>query len=82
LESLAAGTPIIASRGTPWREVEASECGKWVENNIENLVPAIINTLNNDRLEMRVNSRKLAIKYDWKNIALKFLDVYKKIINE
>ena len=29
-EALAAGTPVIASRGTPWSGLEAERCGWWV----------------------------------------------------
>nr|QKQ37162.1 glycosyltransferase [Escherichia coli] len=32
LESLAAGTPILASKHTPWSIVEQFGCGQWVNN--------------------------------------------------
>ena len=31
-ESLATGTPIVASKMTPWNEVEDYNCGKWVKH--------------------------------------------------
>jgi glycosyltransferase involved in cell wall biosynthesis len=40
-EALAAGTPIVASRNTPWQEVEKHNCGKWVENTPEKFADAI-----------------------------------------
>ncbi len=79
IESLASGTPIIASTGTPWEEVEAYNCGRWVENSAEKTTSAILEMLKKDRKEMRINSKKLAQKYDWKYIAMQFRDVYKRI---
>ena len=81
-ESLAAGTPIVASKNTPWSEVEEADCGKWVNNSVEETANAIMEMLEKDRDKMRINSRKLAEKYDWKNIALEFKKVFKKMINE
>lgn len=79
IESLASGTPIVASTGTPWEEVEEYNCGKWVDNNINETANAIIEMLNKDRDEMRVNSLKLSSKYDWKKIAIRFKEFYEKM---
>ncbi len=45
VESLAAGTPIVASTGTPWREVEECNCGKWVDNSVDDTAQATIEML-------------------------------------
>ena len=52
LESLATGTPIVASKNTPWQEVEKYDCGKWVENNIKEISQAMIEVLKYDREKM------------------------------
>lgn len=80
VESLAAGTPIVASTGTPWEEVEKADCGRWVDNNVEDTALAIIEMLRKDRETMRENSKKLAKKYDWKNIAHQFKDVFETML--
>lgn len=80
IESLATGTPIIASKNTPWSGVEVENCGKWVNNTIEETSKAILEMLQKDREQMRVNSRKHAKKYEWKNIALQFKVVYEKML--
>ncbi len=80
VESLAAGTPIVASTGTPWQEVEEANCGKWVNNSVKETAKAIQEMLEKDREEMRVNAKKLAVKYDWKNIALQFKEVYEEMV--
>lgn len=82
VESLAAGTPIVASRQTPWSEVEEAGCGKWVNNNVDETANAIIEMLGKDRQKMRVNAKETAQKYDWKNIAIKFKEVFERMINE
>lgn len=33
IESLAQGTPVIASTGTPWQRLETEGAGSWVDNN-------------------------------------------------
>ncbi len=38
--------------------------------------------LEKDRDEMRVNARKVAEKYDWKNIALQFKDVFEGMVEK
>jgi len=80
LESLATGTPIVASLGTPWGEVEEYDCGKWVGNSIEETSQAMIEMLRKDRENMRVNSLKLASRYDWSSVALQFKKIFEEII--
>lgn len=82
IESLASGTPIVASHGTPWNEVEKYDCGKWVENSVKKTSEAMIEMLKKDREKMRQNSIKLASKYDWSSIAKQFKIFFEEIINE
>jgi glycosyltransferase involved in cell wall biosynthesis len=79
IESLAAGTPIVASKGTPWHEVKQADCGKWVANTVEDTAQAIVELLEKDREQMRINSKVLALKYDWKNIALQFKALFEEM---
>jgi len=76
LESLAAGTPIIASKNTPWSEVEDGGCGKWVDNNVNDVTRAMIDMLNKESKNFRVNAKQFAKKYDWENIAKQFQLTY------
>lgn len=79
LESLAAGTPIVASKNTPWSIVEISNCGRWVENNIKDTAEAMLYLLSQDRKQLKINSKKLAASYGWKAIAEQFHNVYKSM---
>jgi len=36
-EALSVGTPVIASKGTPWSDLIKFSCGWWVDNDIESL---------------------------------------------
>lgn len=81
VESLAAGTPIVASTNTPWSEVEDADCGKWVTNSINDTSVAMLEMLNKDRETMRANAQKHAVKYDWENIASQFRDLFETMAN-
>jgi len=82
IESLAAGTPIIASRNTPWSEVEETDCGRWVNNSVDETAAAILQMLEKDREQIRCNAKTLAKKYDWKNIAIKFKRAFEEMMEK
>lgn len=63
-ETLVQGTPVIASKGTPWQELETYRCGWWVDNDPETLMATIrgVNLLDNMVLnEMGENGRRLIL---------------------
>ena len=82
VESLAAGTPIVAGKQTPWSEVEDANCGKWVNNSAEETTNAMLEMLKKDGEVMRMNATALAKKYDWKNIAFQFKEVFEKMVEK
>lgn len=82
IESLATGTPIVASKMTPWSEVEEYNCGKWVDNNIEETSKAMNELLMQNKNLLKINSKNLASKYDWKNIAYEFKRLYETILDK
>jgi glycosyltransferase involved in cell wall biosynthesis len=79
-ESLAAGTPVVASLQTPWQHVEDYKCGKWVANNVESTCSAMLELLGNDRSIMRKNSLELSKNYDWAAVASKFKIAFNKLL--
>lgn len=76
LESLASGTPIVASKNTPWQDVEKYNCGMWVDNSVKETTNAIISLLKQDSIQLSLNSKKLSQKYSWKSIAEQFSKIY------
>jgi glycosyltransferase involved in cell wall biosynthesis len=81
-EALAAGTPIIASIETPWKEVIKNNCGEWVKNTPEETALAINRVLGSDYKIMGKNGMDYIKKFEWKNIALLFEKVFIEMLNE
>lgn len=74
-EALAAGTPIVASKNTPWEDVEKFNCGKWVENTPENFSTALLEILSSDGKQMGENGYKyVADNLSWDIISKQFQD--------
>lgn len=83
-EALACGTPVITTKGAPWRDLVNWDCGWWIDRDIDHLVEAIkrFMLLNEEELErMGRNGRKLVEeKYSSKRMAAEMLDLYKRLV--
>ena len=82
LEALAQGTPVIASKNTPWKLLVEYESGMWVDSNTKELTKAMLELLaldNTDYQQMRKNAFELCkSKFDiktnikvWENYYIK-----------
>lgn len=82
-ESLASGTPVITTVGTPWSDLNSSEAGAWIEIGTEPLVETLSKflSLSEDELEtMGRNGRKLIeTKYSAHVMAEQMMEVYKSV---
>ena len=82
-ESLASGTPVITTVGTPWSDLNSSEAGAWIEIGTETLVETLRRflSLSEDELEtMGRNGRKLIeTKYSAHVMAEQMMEVYKSV---
>lgn len=80
-ESLASGTPVITTVGTPWSDLNSAEAGAWIEIGTEPLVETLrwFLSLSEDELEtMGRNGRKLIeTKYSAHVMAEQMMEVYK-----
>jgi len=81
LESLACGTPIVASTHTPWKEVTDYNCGLWVENTQNEFYYAMKAILENPAIYTKENCLKLADKYSWQSIGQMFSDTFQKMLS-
>lgn len=45
-EALIQGIPVIASKGTPWKELEIHRCGWWIDCNVNTLAETLEQALN------------------------------------
>lgn len=57
-EALMQGIPVIASKGTPWQELETCRCGWWVDNDIDTLAGTVRNVLSLDKATLRKMGRR------------------------
>lgn len=73
-EALAAGTPIVASKYTPWQNADKYNFGRWCENTPDHFADAIIEILQLDSIRMGMNGRKyIEENFSWDKIAKEFL---------
>jgi glycosyltransferase involved in cell wall biosynthesis len=79
-EALASGVPVIASRGTPWRQLETHRCGWWVPPTAEALAETLRAALAlspGGLAEMGLRGQALIRQeYLWPPIASKMLSAY------
>ena len=67
LESLSQGTPVVASKGTPWQSLEESKAGFWIDNNpkeIANCIDRIMSYSEKEYYLKRENAFALAKRFD------------------
>lgn len=83
-ESLASGTPVITTVGTPWHDLNDSNSGAWIEIGTQPLVEALRRflALSDEELEaMGRNGRKLIEeKYSAHVMAKEMMKVYETLI--
>lgn len=84
-EALSVGTPVIASLGTPWQELNTEHCGYWVKNDADTLAEAIKAVLSLPAYEisrMGENGKRLVKeKYQDTQVASMMAQLYGWIIN-
>jgi glycosyltransferase involved in cell wall biosynthesis len=82
-EALAAGVPVITTKGTPWSEIEGS-CGWWVDAEAEPLAHALSSAMrlsDAERAAMGAGGRELvAAKYQWPSVGRAMVEMYQRII--
>lgn len=67
IESLSQGTPVIASRGTPWQKLVDNKAGLWINNNVDEIAKSIDDVLamgEEEYQQTRANAYKLAREFD------------------
>lgn len=82
-EALSYGVPVIASRGTPWEQIEEVDCGLWIANDPVSLASAIDRVRTMPLKEMGERGRAwVAKEFDWSQIARRMLDIYCQLAGE
>jgi len=79
-EALAAGVPVITTRGTPWEELVTRQCGWWVDIGTTALKDALRHATGlteDERRAMGKRGRQLVMdQYAWPKIAKSLVDIY------
>ena len=82
-EALAAGLPVITTKGTPWSEI-ANSCGWWVDVNAAAIGKALAEGLgltDAERAAMGRRGRELvAAKYRWDAVGRSMVGVYQSLV--
>lgn len=80
-EALAHGVPVIASRGTPWAEVEERQCGLWVDNSPQVLAQAITRIREMELPAMGMRGRDwMRRKFAWDALAREMMGIYMPLL--
>ncbi len=86
IEALARGVPVLTTKNTPWKELNETQCGWWIERSIEgfsNTLLQIISTSSSDLCQMG-NKGIVLIKdrFTWPNITIQSMQIYKWVLND
>jgi glycosyltransferase involved in cell wall biosynthesis len=80
-ESLAAETPVIATKGAPWRALETEGCGWWIDHSIDSLAATLTAAMAMTREELKKMGAKgrawMARDFSWDRIARDTLELYR-----
>lgn len=83
-EAMAAGLPVITTRGTPWEELETRRCGWWVQTGAESIGSALADALSRAPAELQEMGRRgrnlIQEKYTWEAAAAKMFAAYEWIL--
>ena len=79
VESLAAGVPVVATRTTPWGELEARDCGFWVEQTAPAIAAALLTLATDHERRAAMGERAAAFAreaFGWDAVAPAMVRLY------
>jgi glycosyltransferase involved in cell wall biosynthesis len=80
-EALAAGTPVIATKGAPWHGLVSKGCGWWIDQGVDPLVAALTEAMSMKQetlQEMGAKGRVWMMRdFSWDRAARDMVDVYR-----
>lgn len=83
LDALAFGIPVVATKGTPWRELEEARCGWWIESGEDSLRAALgkaMSLTDEQRMILGRNGRHIAeTRYSWPRVSEALEELYKVV---
>lgn len=83
-EALAAGLPVVCTKGAPWKVIADEGAGEWVEISADAICNGLRNVLSADDLTRRkmgeAGKRIVMRDFGWAGIAKKLVAVYQKAL--
>ncbi len=80
-EALAHGTPVISTKGAPWRDLETNGCGWWIDHGVQALASTLSRAMSVDRhrlAEMGQAGRAwMERDFSWNSVARSMESVYR-----
>jgi glycosyltransferase involved in cell wall biosynthesis len=80
-EALAAGLPVVATKGAPWAGLVEHRCGWWIDHGVEPLVATLTEAMAMPREALAAMGARgriwMARDFAWERIAGDMLDVYR-----
>ena len=80
-EALAAGTPVIATKGAPWQGLAREGCGWWIDHGVEPLSAALTNAMAMTREALQAMGSKgqawMTRDFSWDRVGHDMLKIYR-----
>lgn len=85
-EALAAGVPVVATKGAPWPDLQTRGCGWWVDIGAASLERALSEAMSESRDELRrrgeAGRRWMMDAFSWASVAERMARVYRWLNGE
>lgn len=79
-EALAAGVPVIATKGAPWKGLDDEKCGWWIDGGPESLSAALLRATEMPEQELLAMGERgrawMRRDFSWENVAEDMLQLY------
>ena len=83
-EALAYGLPVITTKGAPWEELIAHECGWWIPLGHAELMQCLTGALRLSKAELSAMGERgralMARKYSWRRVAAQMKQSYEWLL--
>jgi len=83
-EALAAGTPVISTKGAPWQALEGEGCGWWIDHGIEPLARALDRALEMPRPALEAMGARgrawMKRDFSWDRVGGDMMAVYEWLV--
>lgn len=81
-EALAAARPVVTTKNAPWRGLEAHDCGRWIDNEVDAIVAAVRDVAASDMGAMGARGRSwMEVEFGWEGIAARMAVAYGRMVS-